>query len=135
NAMVCNWFTQVSFEPQHIVVSMEKSSYTYGLVAKSKQLAINIFDKSGADTIKNFSKSRAKNPDKFSSANYSDGPITGVPVIDEAVAFIECEVIDELDTGGRHALLLCKVVNAEVRKEGKSEETLTLLDIGWSYSG
>ena len=44
-----------------------------------------------ADVVKNFTKSREKNPAKFEKANYSDGPVTGVPVLDEAAGRMHFE--------------------------------------------
>ena len=135
NVMVVNWFTQVSFEPQHVAVGLQKSSYTHGLVEKSRTFVVNIFAKEDQEVIKNFTKSREKNPNKFASANYSDGAATGAPILDEAAAYIECEVVDIVKTGGGHDVVVAKVVGAGVRKEGKAGDTLTLLDLGWSYSG
>ncbi len=135
NVMVLNWFSQVSFEPQHVVIGLQKTSYTHGLVEKSGKFAVNIFREEDAEAIKPFTKSREKNPDKFKSANYSDGPATGVPVLDEAAAFLECEVVEIVDTGSGHSAVVAKVVGAGVRKEGKAADTLTLPDLGWSYAG
>ena len=135
NVMVLNWFTQVSFEPQHVAIGLQKTSYSYGLLEKNKIFAVNIFGKDGVEVIKQFSKSRAKNPDKFKRVNYTEGPVTGVPILDEAVAYLECEIIKLVETGSGHDVVVAKVVGAGVRKEGKAKDTLTLLDMGWSYSG
>ena len=135
NVMVMNWFTQVSFEPQHIAIGLQNTSYTYSLVSKSKRLVVNIFKKENAELVKTFSKSRKKDPEKFEGLNYSDGPVTGVPVVDEAAAYLECEVDQIVDTGAGHSVVIARVVGAGVREEGEAEESLTLLDIGWSYSG
>jgi flavin reductase (DIM6/NTAB) family NADH-FMN oxidoreductase RutF len=61
--------------------------------------------------------------------------VTGVPILDEAAAYLECEVEQIVDTGAGHSVVIAKVAGAGVRDEGESDETLTLLDIGWSYSG
>ena len=135
NVMVLNWFTQVSFEPQHVAIGLQKTSYSYGLLEKNKVFAVNIFGKDSVEIIKQFSKSREKNPDKFESVNYTEGPVTGVPVLNEAAAYLECEIIEFVETGSGHNVVVAKVVGAGVRKQGKAEDTLTLLDIGWSYSG
>ena len=81
NVMVLNWLTQVSFEPQHIVIGLQNTSYTMGLIKESSKFAVNLFHKEDADVIKKFTKSREKNPEKFEKANYTDGPATGVPVL------------------------------------------------------
>lgn len=135
NVMVLNWFSQVSFEPQHVVIGLQNSSYTYGLIEKSKKFVVNIFLKEDADVLKAFTKSREKNPDKFKSANTSGAPVTGVPVLDEAAAYLECEVVEIVDTGSGHSAVISKVIGAGVRKPGKADATLTLLDLGWSYAG
>jgi flavin reductase (DIM6/NTAB) family NADH-FMN oxidoreductase RutF len=135
NVMVLNWFSQVSFEPQHVVIGLQNSSYTMGLVKESQKFAVNIFHKDDADVVKNFTKSREKNPAKFEKANYSDGPVTGVPVLDEAAGYIECEVEDIIDTGAGHSVVLAKVVGGNVNKEMEAADTLTLPQLGWSYAG
>ncbi len=135
NVMVLNWLTQVSFEPQHIVLGLQNTSYTMGLIEKSKRFVVNIFDKDDADVVKAFTKSREKNPDKFASANYSDGEVTGVPVLDEAAAFLECEVIEIVDTGSGHSAVVAKVVGGGTRKELEAADTLSLPFLGWSYAG
>ena len=135
NVMVLNWFTQVSFEPQHVAIGLQKTSYSYGLIQKNKFFAVNILDKDSLEVIKQFAKSREKNPDKFKSVNYTEGSATGVPILDEAAAYLECEIIEFVETGSGHDVVVAKVVGAGVRKQGKVEDTLTLLDMGWSYSG
>ena len=135
NVMVLNWFTQVSFEPQHVAIGLQKTSYSYGLLQKNKFFAVNILDKDSSEVIKQFTKSREKNPDKFKSVNYTEGSATGVPILDEAAAYLECEIIEIVETGSGHDVVVAKVVGAGVRKQGKAEDTLTLLDMSWSYSG
>jgi flavin reductase (DIM6/NTAB) family NADH-FMN oxidoreductase RutF len=135
NVMVLNWLSQVSFEPQHIVIGLQNTSYTMGLVKKSKVFGVNLFRTEDADVIKAFTKSREKNPDKFKSANYSDGPVTGVPLLKEAAATLECEVVEIYDTGAGHSAVIAKVVGGDVRQEGEAADTLSLPDLGWSYSG
>ena len=135
NVMVLNWLTQVSFEPQHIVIGLQNTSYTMGLIEKSKKFGVNLFHSDDADIIKKFTKSREKAPDKFDKANYSDGPATGVPVLDEAAAYLECEVVEIVDTGAGHSAVVAKVVGGDVKKELDVNDTLTLPKLGWSYAG
>jgi flavin reductase (DIM6/NTAB) family NADH-FMN oxidoreductase RutF len=135
NAMVINWFSQVSFEPQHVVIGLQNTAYSMQLVENSKKFVINIFHKDDAEAIKPFTKSREKNPEKFTAARYSEGPATGVPVLDDAAAFLECEVVEIVDTGAGHSAVVAKVVGGDVRKEFKADETLSLPQLGWSYAG
>lgn len=135
NVMVLNWFSQVSFEPHHIAIGLQNTSYSMGLVRSTGKFVINIFHKDDSEVIKAFTKSREKNPDKFSQARYSDAPITGVPVLDDAAAYLECEVEELYDTGAGHSVVIASVVGGDVRKELDPAETLSLPQLGWSYAG
>jgi len=135
NVMVLNWFSQVSFEPQHVVIGLQNTAHTMGLVKESGKFVVNIYRKEVANEIKPFTKSRKKAPDKFDQASYFDGPVTGVPVLKEAAAYLECKVVQITDTGAGHSVVLAKVVGGDVSKAGEASDTLTLPDLGWSYSG
>jgi flavin reductase (DIM6/NTAB) family NADH-FMN oxidoreductase RutF len=68
-------------------------------------------------------------------ARFSKAPITGCPVLEGAAAYVECEVLDILDVGGDHDLVVGRIVGAGVQKEGEVGDTLSLPDLGWSYAG
>jgi flavin reductase (DIM6/NTAB) family NADH-FMN oxidoreductase RutF len=135
NVMVLNWLTQVSFEPQHLALGVQNTSYSFGLMQQSRKLIVNIFKTEDQDVVKQFSKSREKNPEKFLKAKYTDGPVTGLPVLTDAAAYLECEIVETVDTGAGHTVVIAKVVGAGVQQEAKASETLTLVDIGWNYAG
>ena len=77
----------------------------------------------------------AKNPEKFVDANYMDGAVTGMPILDNASAYLECEVTQIVDTGSGHSVIIAKVIGGDARTEGDATNTLSLQDIGWGYSG
>lgn len=135
NAMVFNWFTQVSFTPRLVAVGLAKKSYTYGLIDTGGVFAINIFNKEDQDILTQFTKPRAKAPDKMTGANFTPGPKTGCPILNGTAAFIECKVVQMVDVGGDHDVLVGEAINAAILKPGEVGDTLTLPDVGWSYAG
>jgi flavin reductase (DIM6/NTAB) family NADH-FMN oxidoreductase RutF len=135
NAMVFNWFMQTSFTPRLVAVGLSKKAFTHDLISKSGVFAVNLFNMEDQDFLTQFTKPRAKAPDKMEDAYYSPGPQTGCPIFDEAAAFLECKVVQIVDVGGDHDILVGEVINAEVLKPGEVEDTLTLPDLGWSYAG
>jgi len=135
NAMVANWVVQVSFEPRLIALGLQKTSRSYGLIEQGKVFAVNIFLKADADAIKPFTKSTTKNPDKMKDAQFSPAPHTGCPILAGAAAYVECRVVKKLETGGDHDVIVGEVVGAGVMKPGEVTDSLTLLDLGWSYAG
>jgi flavin reductase (DIM6/NTAB) family NADH-FMN oxidoreductase RutF len=135
NAMVANWIAQVSFEPKLVALGLQRTSYSYELITQGKVFVVNLFLSKDEDAIKPFTQSRAKNPDKLSGVQYATAPATGCPIIPSAAGYIECRVIDIFATGGDHDVVLGEVVGGDVLKDGTVDDTLTLLDLGWSYAG
>lgn len=135
NAMVANWVMQASFTPRLVVVGLAKSAYTHDLVSSGKVFAINIFNEEDKDAIMPFTGGRAKRPEKMANATYTPGPETGAPILEGVSAYLECRMVDLVDIGGDHDLLVGEVVNAQILKGGEVEDTLTLPDMGWSYAG
>lgn len=137
NAMVGNWLTQVSFEPRMMMFALSKSAFTHEILSDGVEggFAVNIFNKEDSEAIKHFTKGRAKKPDKLETATWTPAPATGCPILEGASAVIECRVVQLLDTGGDHDLLLGEVVNAVILKPGDANTSLTLPYLGWNYAG
>jgi flavin reductase (DIM6/NTAB) family NADH-FMN oxidoreductase RutF len=135
NAMVANWIVQTSFEPRMLALGLQRTSYSYELISKGKVFAVNLFLRQDDEAIKPFTKSRLKNPEKMSGVDYSPAPETGCPIILGAAGYLECQVKEIFTTGGDHDIILGEVIGAQVLKEGSVDDTLTLLDLGWSYAG
>jgi flavin reductase (DIM6/NTAB) family NADH-FMN oxidoreductase RutF len=71
----------------------------------------------------------------MADATFEAAPETGCPVLEGAAAVIECEVVEIIDAGGDHDIVVGELINAQVFKEGEVGETLTLPYLGWSYAG
>lgn len=69
------------------------------------------------------------------NAVYTPGPDTGCPILEGAAAYLECRVVQMVNTGGDHDILVGEVINAGILKAGDVDDTLTLPHIGWSYAG
>lgn len=135
NAMVANWISQVSFEPRLIALGLQKTSFTHSVIDEGRVFAINIFTKADQKKLLHFTKGRSKRPEKMANAVYIEAPETGCPILEGAAAYIECEVKQIIDIGGDHDIVIGEPVGAGTIKEGDCAETLTLVDLGWSYAG
>lgn len=135
NAMVANWVMQASFTPRLIAMGLQKKSHSHSIIAKGHVFAINIFNKEDQEAMMPFTKGHAKKPDKMEGAAYSPGTETGCPILEGAAAYVECTVLQMIDVGGDHDILIGEVVGGAVLKEGEVADTLTLPHVGWSYAG
>lgn len=135
NAMVANWISQVSFEPRLVMLALQKSSYTRGVIEEGRVFAINLFRAEDEAAMTPFCKGRAKFPEKMRQAQYEAAPVTGCPILADAAAYIELEITRIVETGGDHDLIVGTPVGAGVLKPAEAAEILTLPGIGWSYAG
>ena len=135
NAMVANWIMQSSFTPRLVTMGLAKNAYSHDLIQEGGVFAVNIFNKEDEEAIKPFTKGRAKRPDKMDDASYTLAPETGCPILEGAAAYVECHVVQMIDVGGDHDLLVGEVINAGTLKPGDVNSTLMLRDLGWSYAG
>lgn len=135
NAMVINWAMQASFSPRLVAIGLQKKAYSHGVISEGGVFAINIFNAGDQEAMMGFTKGRARNPEKMAQANYTPGKETGCPVLDGAAAYLECKLVQMVDVGGDHDILVGEVIGAEILKEGNVDDTLTLPHVGWSYAG
>ncbi|NKQ34570.1 MAG: flavin reductase family protein [Chloroflexi bacterium] len=135
NAMVANWVMQTSFSPRLIAVGLQKKAYSHSVISEGGIFAVNIFNKGDQEAIMPFTKGRAKNPDKMKEADYTLAPQTGCPVLTGTAAYVECRMVQMIDVGGDHDILVGEVVGGDTLKPGDVSDTLTLPDVGWSYAG
>lgn len=112
--MACNSFTSVSLEPQLVLFCAAKSSSTWPRIQAAKNWAANILAEDGEEICRLFAQ---KGADRFAHIAYTTGR-TGAPILDNAIAFVDCETIDEHDAGD-HLIVVGRVVELGYASEGK----------------
>jgi flavin reductase (DIM6/NTAB) family NADH-FMN oxidoreductase RutF len=135
NAMTANWVTQLSFDPKLVGVSVEKSAVTHELIAAGGVFTVCTIDREDRAIVRKFTKpvdvdAEAMTLNEFA---FHDGPVTGAPVLDQAVAFIECAVRSAIDTGD-HTLFVGEVVNSAFQKD-EDVAVLRMEDTRMNYGG
>jgi flavin reductase (DIM6/NTAB) family NADH-FMN oxidoreductase RutF len=131
HGMTANWLTQASFEPPMIAVAIENTSKTIGLIRDSRHFAINLLLTGQRDLAGKLGRSSEQTPQKLKGIKTKPAPVSGVPLLTEALGWVECRVVATLPSGD-HTLVLGEVVAAGVEHEG---EPLTVQEAGFKYSG
>ncbi|MEA2828227.1 MAG: hypothetical protein QOG43_2666 [Actinomycetota bacterium] len=134
NGMTLNWATQVSFDPKVVAVSVEKEAFSHELLAEGGVFALSIVDREDRAIVRKFTKPveadlEARTLNGFA---FHDG-LSGAPVLDQAAAYVDCVVRQQVDVGD-HTLFLGEVVDAGFQKP---EETgvLRMEDTRMNYGG
>jgi len=134
NAMTANWVTQVSFDPKLVAVSVEKEAFTHELIAEGQVFSCNIIDREDRAIVRKFTKPVDVDLDAhtLNGFPFHDG-VTGAPILDQAVAFVDCAVRQTVDVGD-HSLFIGEVVDAGF---SKAEDTpvLGMQDTRMNYGG
>jgi len=114
NGQIANTVFQVTSEPSTIAVSINKQNYTHEHIVESGRFAVSILEEAAPMTlIGQFGFKSGRDIDKFAGIGTRVGK-TGVPIVtDHAVAFIEAEVVGNLDCG-THTIFLGRVVECDV---------------------
>lgn len=130
NAFTATWITQISFQPPLVVAGIRKDSVSYRMVESSKVFVVNFLGTGQKELAQHFLKPAHLGGDKLLGIRYRLGKV-GAPILEEAMAFIECEVRG-IHTGGDHAIVVGEVVEAGVHRDA---EPLALKETGWQYGG
>ena len=134
NGMTLNWATQVSFDPKLLLVSVERGSVTHELLAEGRVFALNIVDREDRAIVRKFTKPVEVDLDgrTLNGFPFHDGR-SGAPILDQAVAYLECEVREHHDVGG-HVMFVGEVVDAGFQKP-EDTPVLRMEDTRMNYGG
>jgi ferric-chelate reductase [NAD(P)H] len=117
NGQVSNTVFQITSEPPTIAVSINKSNLTHEFIKASRVFSASILcQATPLSFIGNFGFKSGRDIDKLKGINYKIGETKAPIIIDNAVAYLEAEVIQDMDIG-THTMFIGRVVAAEVLTE------------------
>ncbi len=113
NGQVANTVTQVTAEPIQVTVALNKLNLTHDYVRESGVFSASILSQiTPMSLIGNFGFKTGRDLNKFDGVGYKIGD-TGAPILlESSVAFLEAEVVSELDVG-THTIFNGKVIDAQ----------------------
>jgi flavin reductase (DIM6/NTAB) family NADH-FMN oxidoreductase RutF len=114
NGYVSNTVFQVTAEPARFAIACSKNNYTAELIRKSGAFSASVLQKeTRAEIIGMFGYRSGKDINKFQAYKYITGK-TGAPVlVEDTLAWFECEVDQTIDTGS-HWLFIGNVIDGEL---------------------
>lgn len=131
HGMTANWVTQASFEPPMIAVAVENTAKTIGMIRDAHHFAVNLLQKDQRDLAGKLGRSSEQAPQKLKGLKTKPAPVSGTPVLADALGWVECRLMTTVPAGD-HTLVLGEVIEAGVERDG---EPLTLQEAGFKYSG
>ena len=112
HGMTASAFASVSLDPPRILVSLDKTSRTRSMLAEIGSFAVNILSGGQESISRSFAVS---GPKPFDTLSHKLGE-NGAPLLDGAIAWMECSVVQIVD-GGDHDIVIGDVT-ASVAADG-----------------
>ena len=134
NGMTANWVTQMSFDPKWIGVGIEQGALTHELIDASGVFSVCIIDREDRAIVRKFTKP-VEVDEAASTLNgfpFHDG-LTGAPILDQAPAYVDCEVRQAVEVGN-HTFFIGEVVDCGFQA-AEDTEVLRMEDTRMSYGG
>lgn len=130
NGFTTCWVSQVSFEPQQVVVAVRRDQRTHELMEQGGVFSLNFLDTGQEDLALRFTRPLEPENGAVGGAAYTSGE-TGAPLFEDAFAHLECRVVGKMEAGD-HTVFLGEVAAATLRRPA---DILTDLDTPMEYGG
>jgi flavin reductase (DIM6/NTAB) family NADH-FMN oxidoreductase RutF len=109
--LTANALTSVSLDPPLILICVDKKSQSYPHFKQGAHFSVSVLSEKQEELSRRFARTDSE---KFEGVPHHLGT-TGAPIVDDALAYIECEVVDSFP-GGDHTIFL-----GEVKESGMTE--------------
>ncbi|MGR8931415.1 MAG: flavin reductase family protein [Gammaproteobacteria bacterium] len=124
NAFTAAWVSLVSFQPLLLMLSINPNHSSYPILKSAGGFSVNVLRYDQLDLAAHFGGPNRL--DKLAAVDWHVGE-TGSPLLDDVVAYFECEMTSEFPAGD-HVIVLGRVVAGALLQPGESP--LTYKDTG-----
>jgi flavin reductase (DIM6/NTAB) family NADH-FMN oxidoreductase RutF len=110
--LTANAVASVSLEPPLVLVCIDRSANSHGTIRAAGNFGINVLPQSAERTARRFAGEELTA--KFEGIAWHV-EVTGAPILDEALAWVDCRVRDAFD-GGDHTIFVGEVLAGDARE-------------------
>ncbi len=111
--MTVQSFCSLSIDPPLILLCPGRASTSWPRIRAAGRLGVNLLGEGQADIARQFAKPVS---DKYGEIRWRPAPLTGSPILDQVVAWIDCELEHEHE-GGDHFVAICRVLDLAARTD------------------
>ena len=112
DAFTAAWVMQVSFTPLLLAVSIHPEHASYPLLKEAQAFTVNVLKRGQLEIARRFGTRSGREYDKLAGVRWHPGR-SGAPVLDDALAYFDCELTDRFPAGD-HELMLGRVVDGGI---------------------
>ena len=112
HGMTANAVSSLSLDPVLLLICVDKTAHSYKAIQAGGAFAVHILGEHQEAVSRLFAKHEDSPPGHLRGQAFRVGK-TGVPILTECLAFLECRVVNMLD-GGDHSIFLGEVIDEAV---------------------
>jgi flavin reductase (DIM6/NTAB) family NADH-FMN oxidoreductase RutF len=131
NGMTASWVTQVSMEPVLIGVGVDNKAVTHRLITDGGSFTVNLWPSEDTRVFVKFSKPATREDGTLNGRSVRPG-VTGAPIFEESLAWMDCEVRHSIDLG-THTFFVGEIVDAAVNDDERQAASMS--DTRMKYGG
>jgi len=114
SGFIGNAVIQITSEPKQILVASNKNNFTSELILQSKKLTISVLGiHAPMAFFSRFGYQSGRDTEKFSNCDVFYTNDNQPTVLEYAIAWLSCNVVDIVDVG-THYLFICRVSDSEI---------------------
>lgn len=116
DAIMASWVQQAGFSPPAVSVALAKGRPIGQSIRLDGRLALSIIPNDDKTLMKHFARIKSGD-DPFAGVRTCPAP-SGLPVLADALGYLDCRLLQTYDFGGDHELLLAQVIDGQLFREG-----------------
>ena len=130
HAFTGSWLSQCSMKPPRVMLGVRNDSRSLELIKQGRVFSVNFLGKEDKKILEQFFKPTPSTGNRFGDLGFTL-KTTKTPVLDRAVAYLECEVKHVAEVGD-HSVVVGEILEAEILNPAPP---LVMGDTPWHYGG
>ena len=127
SGMLASWVQQVCFKPPMVSVAVAKGRSIMPLISDSLQFGLCQLRDGETRIMRRFTSGVDSGDDPLLGLELVPDTVTGVPILANMLAYLECQMVNHIDVEGDHNLIVGRIVGGRyfggspavrVRKDG-----------------
>ena len=131
NALTISWLAQVSSDPPMVMVAIKNSHQSARMLTESDYFAVNLLSVDQVEIAKAYYGPAESGYDKLKGRKVSPAPVSGCPLVNGAVGYLDCKIVKSVPTGN-HTVFIAEVLSAGL---DKNADILSNMTANLRYSG
>jgi flavin reductase (DIM6/NTAB) family NADH-FMN oxidoreductase RutF len=117
--MLASWVQQAAFDPPAISIGLGNDRGIREMILRTRRLGLSVLGDGDKDLMRHFARPREDGENPFEGIDLLTTS-SGLPILAKALAWLECELIEALDFGADHQLIVARVSAGNLLRDGHS---------------